>query len=655
MSGARAGGGAGRPLVLAVVGAGPRGTSLVERIAANAAEAAPGRRVEVHVVDPHPPGGGRIWRRRQSPLLWMNTTADDCTLYPDASVACAGPVHGGPTLTQWAARLAEGRLPAPPGFTADPQDIAEARRVHGGWFATRRLQSAYLSWVFYRACAADPRVRVRPHRAGVRDLVGLPDGRQRLVLSGGARPIDADAVLLAQGNVEVDPGLQERRTATEAAARGLDYLPPASTADAPLDRVPAGEPVLVRGLGLAFIDAMVLLTSGRGGTFHRDGAGRLHYRRSGGEPVILAGSRRGVPYHSKIHYGLPGERPRPPRALAADALARLGDGPLDLARDLWPRALHDIAEAAHRELALSHPDRLAMDPERFLARLDEAEPGGPEAQALIARAIPDPADRFDAERIDRPLAGRRFASRAGLQRWAVGYIEADLHRRRDPRYSPDLAVFHALLAVAGILFELVRAGRVAAESADRDMPRFMGFFSFLASGPPGPRLEELLALARAGVVRFLGADTEITVAGDGFRARSASAPGEAAARTLIDARLPELRLERVRDPLLASLKRRGEIRERVPTGLIDADPADQRVRDAAGRPHPARFAAGVLVAGGAGSGGFPRPGTGAPFFSQNDALAREALAAALQVSAGGSGEGGPDAAEPAAEPAELRS
>ncbi|MFC7740956.1 hypothetical protein ACFQXA_08120 [Nocardiopsis composta] len=127
-----------------------------------------------------------------------------------------------------------------------------------------------------------------------------------------------------------------------------------------------------------------------------------------------------------------------------------------------------------------------MDPERFLARLDEAEPGGPEAQALIARAIPDPADRFDAERIDRPLAGRRFASRAGLQRWAVGYIEADLHRRRDPRYSPDLAVFHALLAVAGILFELVRAGRVAAESADRDMPRFMGFFSFLASGPPGP-------------------------------------------------------------------------------------------------------------------------------------------------------------------------
>src|SRR5690606_29957463 len=41
VSAARAGGGAGRPLVLAVGGAGPRGTSLVERIAANAAEAAP--------------------------------------------------------------------------------------------------------------------------------------------------------------------------------------------------------------------------------------------------------------------------------------------------------------------------------------------------------------------------------------------------------------------------------------------------------------------------------------------------------------------------------------------------------------------------------------------------------------------------------------
>ncbi|NEE15286.1 adenylate cyclase, partial [Streptomyces sp. SID7499] len=75
-----------------------------------------------------------------------------------------------------------------------------------------------------------------------------------------------------------------------------------------LDALRPGEPVIVRGIGLAFIDLMVLLTEGRGGR-HEDGV----YLPSGREPVLYVGSRRGVPYHAKIGYGWTGERPPLPQ------------------------------------------------------------------------------------------------------------------------------------------------------------------------------------------------------------------------------------------------------------------------------------------------------------------------------------------------------
>ena len=60
----------------------------------------------------------------------------------------------------------------------------------------------------------------------------------------------------------------------------------------------------MRGMGLGFIDLMALLTEGRGGRFtpdpRPDEPGRLSYRPSGREPRLWVGSRRGVPYHSKI-------------------------------------------------------------------------------------------------------------------------------------------------------------------------------------------------------------------------------------------------------------------------------------------------------------------------------------------------------------------
>ncbi|KJZ70567.1 hypothetical protein HIM_10035 [Hirsutella minnesotensis 3608] len=88
---------------VAIVGAGPRGTSALERLCASAAEfLTPGMRITVHVVDPSRPGPGVVWRTTQSTELLMNTVTSQVTLFTDDSVVCSGPIRHGPSLYEWA-------------------------------------------------------------------------------------------------------------------------------------------------------------------------------------------------------------------------------------------------------------------------------------------------------------------------------------------------------------------------------------------------------------------------------------------------------------------------------------------------------------------------------------------------------------------------
>ncbi|MGW4992973.1 FAD/NAD(P)-binding protein [Streptomyces mirabilis] len=569
---------------LVIVGAGPRGTGLIERIAANAPELYAGSGLDIHLVDPHPPGAGRIWREAQSPLLWMNSHAEDVTMFTDETVVMDGPVLPGPTLHEWAA-------------------------IDGRTFADRQLQGAYLSWVHEQAVAAlPPDVTVHHHPCRALRVSGPREGRQQVWLEGRPRPLLADLVVLALGHLDAELDQEQGELATYAHAHDLVHLPPDFTADSDLSSLAPGEPVLVRGFGLAFVDLMVLLTEGRGGRYDGD-----TYLPSGREPVLYVGSRRGVPYHSKIGYDWTGERPPLPRFFGpaeVDALLARPEG-FDFRRDVWPSIEKELGFAHYHRLFTVHPERTAIAWTDFEEKYAAGEAA--EREALVTSAVPDPADRLDLAVLDRPLDGVRYASHEEFQDGLRAYVEGDLRRRHDPGNSPDLAVFLGLLSVYG---QLIRLGDVG--------PWWHGFFSHLASGPPGPRLRQMLALSRAGVVRFVGADMAV-VAEDGvFRASSATVPGETIeARALVEARLPEPTVGRALDPLLRELHADGAVE--TPEGLLRVDRSDGRILDRGGRPHPRRFALGPYTDVRT-PGAFTRPRTGGPAFRQNDATARAALA-----------------------------
>jgi hypothetical protein len=110
---------------IAIVGAGPRGTGVLERLAASAPELHPNG-IEVHLVDPFPPGAGRIWRHAQSSLLAMNSMAADVTMYTDDTVVCDGPIAPGLSFWEWAQT---GPVVDPDGQLVG-REPAEDHRVH---------------------------------------------------------------------------------------------------------------------------------------------------------------------------------------------------------------------------------------------------------------------------------------------------------------------------------------------------------------------------------------------------------------------------------------------------------------------------------------------------------------------------------------------
>ncbi|GAA0602589.1 hypothetical protein HPO96_19445 [Kribbella sandramycini] len=604
------------PPTVVFVGAGPRTVGLLERFAASAPELLGDQPVEIHVVDPYPAGGGRIWRREQSRLLWMNSMTSDVTIFTDESVECEGPIIPGPDLAGWvngpgATILERAGLELP-----GPMD-----------FPPRLVQAEYLSWVWERVVRDLP-ASVTTHLERAVELTA----DQRVILASG-QEIHADLVVLALGYLDRLPTASEQAWVTEAAAAGLTYIPPGYTADVGLGGLLPGENVIVRGFGQAFIDLMVLLTEARGG-WYDECDGILTYRPSGTEPILYVGSRRGVPYHAKLGYTVAGTKPVPTRYLTTAALAELGDGVLDFDRQVRPLIDKELAFAHYQQLFNAHSERTRWPWERFLAVLDGSLPDAPVFAAAVLEAVPDPVDRFVRSEVDRPLHGRFFADRTSFEKFLAELIEDDLLRRASPEYSADLAVFNALLSIYSVLSVAITEGRLSDEDRVRQVEtEWHGFFSFVASGPPPRRLEELLALHRAGIVRFAGPDLEVAIDNDRFVARSSGVAGEIRAKAFVEARLPRPDVLASTDPLLRGLLADGTLAAdelfaadgtSLGGGQLKADAQSRAIR-ADGTVHPALFLLGPSVSGSAGSSGFSRPHFNGPGFRQNDAVARNLL------------------------------
>jgi len=631
---------------ICIVGAGPRGLSVLERLCANARPNASGTCLVVHLVDPGTPGAGRVWRPEQSRHLLMNTVASQVTVFTDDSVRIDGPVEPGPSLYEWARQLS---LLGVEGHDYDEETLAEARRLGPDSYPSRAFYGHYLNDCFRQILARAPgHVEVRVHRSqavAMSDVHGVRGGRQGVRLADGTRLNDLACVVLAQGHVPGRLTPRQERTATLARIHYLTYLTPGNPADADLSGIRPGEPVLLRGLGLNFFDYMALFTLGRGGVFERDADDRLVYRASGREPVMYASSRRGVPYHARGANQKGPHGRHLPRLLTAEYAARLRAGAAGGRRpcfgeDLWPLIRWEVESVYYTTLLGSRGGRAKECAQAFAAEFLTLGPGA-DAGALLERYGVGPKERWDWERLVSPLAGREFTSREEFGSWLRGYLE------RDVREAKAGNVDGPLKAALDVLRDLRNEIRLAVDHGGIDGNSYRddveGWYTplnaFLSIGPPVSRIEEMIALLDAGLLTLTGPGTQIRfdTANPSFVARSTAVPGPPVrARTLIEARLPEPDVRRCEDPLLRHLlatEQAGPFRidgscgTLYETGGLAVGERPYHLLDGRGRPHPRRFAFGVpteavhwVTAAGV------RPGVDSVTLGDADAIARAVLA-----------------------------
>ncbi|TJY67216.1 hypothetical protein E4J89_16045 [Arthrobacter sp. CAU 1506] len=648
---------------VAIVGAGPRGTSVLERILSNQ-QARGGARLRIHLVDPFPPGPGHVWQPNQSRLFLMNTPCLFPTVVPAPGTDQVGPDPvAGMTFEAWRSAVADGNIPDVP-----PADAEEAAALGPADFPSRALYGRYLAWTFAHLAArtgADASLTV--HAA---EATGLArhDGGWQLELDDGTT-LPADAVVLALGHVPAALNPEQQQLQDAAARHGLNYLPPNVPADVDWGRLPPGRTVLVRGMGLNFFDLMVQVTEGRGGRFlPATDSQPLTYLPSGKEPRLVAGSRRGTPYRAKasINSYIPaGVELQHFTTHTARLFAEAGVQP-GFDHDLWPMLHRDVYWTYYSTLAREQPECLKVPPQELLAGLDHllAEKWEPGNRTLLTRVRTYLAERvsedklLDVEALAKPFGGRKFGSAAEYQQAVLGYLDADAEGSARGTDDPLKMAVGALNAGRSLLKKIVADGGITEESW---LAELRGWFEplveGLASGPPVQRIEQLAALARAGVVQFAGPEPvyQVDPATGRFRVTSPWVDGaEYSAAYLVEAMMPVNRVAHSRSPLLRRMFEDGLARPKLmigPNGApvtgsgLDVTQPPYRPLDRNGQPVQDLYVIGLQlsavqwgtsIAAEAGASGE----TGGRTLQDADRIARAILDAADQRSLAGAAQAG---------------
>jgi L-aspartate N-monooxygenase (nitrosuccinate-forming) len=638
-------------LQLAIVGLGPRGLSVAERLCANAESLLPhGRELVIHIIDPYVLDGGQVWRSTQDRALLMNTVACQVTVFVDDTVDCAGPVVTGPNLYEWARSIT---LIGRPNVTEAVAD--EAASLGPDDYPSRAFYGSYLQWARDRVIwTAPPAVSFESHQATAVDVRDTPDGLQEVVLSTGETIGDLQAVVLALGHMPHRLGEPEAAMSRLADQHGLRYITPSNPADVLLDAIPAGDPVLLRGLGLNFFDYMALFTIGRGGTFVREADDTLRYVPSGREPRLIAGSRRGVPYHARGKNQKGSSGRHEPRYVTAEVIERVrtsadAGAPANFRRDIWPLIDQEVRTVYYSTLVREL--QCACDAEEFTALFAAAEPasvpifGDPLAieesdaqRSVLAKFDIDPEKRWDWREIAAPYTDDDVSSTPRFRSWLRSYLELEVREAGKGNVTgPRKAALDVLRDLRNEIRLLVDHGGLSGDSYRDELQRwYMPLNAHLSIGPPAERIEQFGALMDAGVLEVLGPDVHVECSDGRFVAYSRACPDVTVeAATLIEARLPETDLHRTTDPLLLALVDRGECQPyRIPirggghyvAGGVAVTRRPYRLLDAHDRPHPRRFAFGVptesvhwVTAAGI------RPGVNSVILGDADAIARSSL------------------------------
>lgn len=541
---------------IAIVGAGPRGTSVLERISASANQFIhKDSWLTIHVIDQYPPGAGKVWRTDQSPLLLMNTLASQTTLFTDDSVKCCGPIKNGPNLYNWLHR--------------------NEHSVNLNDYATRVQGGTYLRWVYDHVIERLPEnVRVKFHLAQATKLCKNTEDLYKLTLSTDKVIDTLSAVILAQGHlpkdlVDDDDVGEVKSRDRYAKYNGITYIPPGNAANANLSSIKSTDNVLLVGMGLIFFDYMALLSEGLDGEFVRENC-KLVYKCSGKEPKVYCFSRRGLPLHARaVNQMEAGQLHRPQivtqeriRAFRREAKNK---NAATFHTGLWPLIAKEVEIVYYKQLLRLRDEadeEIVNFESEFLACNDK------DKVALIGRWN---LELWDWDHVRHPDRQFNYKNCEEWEEKILSYLKEDVRQAQLGNIQgPHAAARSVLRDIRNELRRVIDHQGVRDDAARHLAKRFASLDVFLAVGPPLMRIEQMIALIDAGVLRVLSPNAKISESNDGKWSVVHEYPRETRTLTvdvLIEARVEKPKLAETTDPLLKDMYVTRQCRPYVAYGI----------------------------------------------------------------------------------------
>lgn len=576
------------PHRIAIIGAGPRGTYCLRRLALALQNDPPVSEVHIHVIEKSGRfGGGGVHSPYQPEYLLLNTIGSQITAFgDDDQTARKSPSR----------RTLYGYLKST-GSSLGPDDYP-SRAAHGRYLAEM------FDWAESRL---NPKTRLFRHTDTAMDIEETSSGRLKVFLENDG-PIDADEVLLltghAQNRIPQGHPAEEWGAFAEkqkAAGKNMSYIHFVYPIHKQTAHIRPEETVYVIGMGLTAVDVVRTLTIGRGGSFEED-----RYIPSGKEPKMILASRLGLPYSAR------GRNQKTDRyqgiflsSEAVSAIPRV-DGKMDFTTHLFPLIKKEMALVYYQTLLGAE----------FAERLKLCKTDG-EWNALIAGTVPE-ADRFDWERLDNPLkdvmkkAGSDeswFASLEEYERYVIHYLEKDIAEAAKGNMTSPLKT--AVDAVLRDLRDTIRAvvdrGGLTAASHYRFVNDFNRLNNRIAVGPPVESTRNLMILARQGLVSFSGPNPSLEIdpeTGSFFIESREVVSSRRSLDHVLNGRIHGVDSKNDASPLFINLFKKGAIRTftnrdatgTFETGGLDVDDGFHLI-DANGNPHPHLCALGIPLEG----------------------------------------------------------
>lgn len=533
-----------------LVGAGPRNLTLTERLLSHAKKVS--SPVNITLYDPFPIGG-RVWNPEQSPIFLMNTVTQQLTLFTDSTVPNRASALYGPNFYEWATTQAipfiQNRY-----YTNEAAFLDELTRINPNRFASRALFGVYTQWFFDNLGNHLPsNVTLSYERKQVLDIV-QETGNQFKVLLDDQKTVFADQVVMTLGNTDTALTAEQIQFAKAATSHDhLLYLASTHPDEAPLEQVPANEPVILRGLGLSFFDYIAKLSIGREGQFARDADDLLYYIPSGNEPKIIAGSRSGMPMHARGVNQKFRAQSYKPFFFTTENLDRLAArNNQTLTYDHFFTVLKKEIEFKHyqntiNDLAITLP----FNAYNFIEALKQSSDLNQTARQF---GLPEAAI-VDWDRLLKPMAEK--SQQENYTDFMLNYLTWDItdaYKGNDD--APYAGAFDILRDVRGVIRHYLDQGYLSGDEYAKFLDQFNPFNSIISVGPPVLRVEQMRALIRANILTITGPGLNVTNQDNHYLATDDL--GQTwQANTLVEARLSPVSLTHSINPLLAALRERG--------------------------------------------------------------------------------------------------